>query len=474
MSRHKRIFCLPAAVLLLIVSATSCITVNETMGSVYVPRDRDLKVHTFSFDLPVGMKMADSLQSSTSYFVLGNINDADYGITTASFAATVNPPDTLPWGQNPRFVGAKLQFVKFSMQTFEDGQEEIPQNIHVYALTTPMDTTKIYCNSLGPEDHSLEEIMEGAVIYTGGDTLTIPLKDSFAREYMNATQEELDSTDLFIKRFYGIYVESDAPLGGSTGGRLVKFSAGAMSFKFNSVSDTGEQRDTTVMFPIGSSYATELYSHSTRSLEVGSDNNLKTLSYEGLAGIKPHIDAGAIRDSIAAWAQESGVNLLHPSGEQLALVVEVDALEVAGHLASDHADRVVRIREPSADFDLGRKPLLPLLPRADGGVLLRLGSGKAREACGEIRHSRRNGYCSHAASFLFVVDVRERGSPLATRRNKATTHVPTTPLCGYDTMGCRLGCHSITDSLDRFESCRSERSERCRHTESVEISCVWR
>ena len=309
MSRHKRIFCLPAAVLLLIVSATSCITVNETMGSVYVPRDRDLKVHTFSFDLPVGMKMADSLQSSTSYFVLGNINDADYGITTASFAATVNPPDTLPWGQNPRFVSAKLQFVKFSMQTFEDGQEEIPQNIHVYALTTPMDTTKIYCNSLGPEDHSLEEIMEGAVIYTGGDTLTIPLKDSFAREYMNATQEELDSTDLFIKRFYGIYVESDAPLGGSTGGRLVKFSAGAMSFKFNSVSDTGEQRDTTVMFPIGSSYATELYSHSTRSLEVGSDNNLKTLSYEGLAGIKPHIDAGAIRDSIAAWAQESGVNL---------------------------------------------------------------------------------------------------------------------------------------------------------------------
>lgn len=306
---QKRFYCLTAAVLLLTLGLSSCITVNETMGSVYVPKDRDLKVHTFSFDLPVGMKMADSLQTSTSYFVLGNINDEDYGITTASFAATVNPPDTLPWGQNPVFVGAKLQFVKFSVQTFEDGQEELPQNIHVYALTTPMDTTKIYSNCLTRKDYSLEEIAEGAVIYTGGDTLTIPLKESFAKEYMKATKEELDSTDLFIKRFYGIYVASDAPLGGSTGGRLVKFNSGAMRLSYNSVSDTGEQRDTTVSFPIGSSFATGIYTHETGSLEVDGDNDLKQIRYEGMAGIKPHIDGEAIRDSIVAWAKTSGVNL---------------------------------------------------------------------------------------------------------------------------------------------------------------------
>ena len=302
----KRLFCLSAAVVLAI-TAISCIKVNQSLGSVYVPTDRDLKINTFSFDLPVGMKMADSLQTSTSYLVLGNIDDPDYGATSAEFAATVNPPDTLPWGKNPVYKSAKLQFLKFSMQTFTDGQEELPQNIHVYALTRPMDTTKIYSNCIKREDYSLEEISEGAVIYCGSDTLTIPIKESFARQYMDATQEELDSTDLFIKRFYGIYVKADKPIGG-TGGRLVKFSAGALRFTFNSTNDLGNQRDTTVNFPIGSSFATGIYAHDTRAMEVDGDNNLEKIYYEGMAGIKPHVSGAAIRDSLVAWSALNGVD----------------------------------------------------------------------------------------------------------------------------------------------------------------------
>ena len=193
-----------AAFALAIISVSSCIKVNQTLGSVYVPTDRDLKVKTFSFNLPLGMKMADSLQTSTSYMVLGNITDELFGETTAEIAATVTPPDTIPWGENPVYKSAKLLFVKHSAQTFLDGQEELPQNIHVYSLGIPMDTTKIYCNSIKKRDYLSEEISDGAVIYNGSDTLTIPLKDSFASRYMDATREELDSTELFIKRFYGI------------------------------------------------------------------------------------------------------------------------------------------------------------------------------------------------------------------------------------------------------------------------------
>ncbi|MBP5505899.1 MAG: hypothetical protein J6X89_07345 [Bacteroidales bacterium] len=305
----KRLFCFSAAAALLILITSSCITVNQTLGSVYAPSDRDLKVHTVSFDLPVGMKMANQLQTSTSYFVLGNLVDETFGATNAEFAATVNPPDTLPWGKNPVYKSAKIQFLKFSIQTLGDCQEEIPQNIHVYALKAPMDTTKIYSNSYGPDDYTLEEIAEGAVMYCGGDTLTIPLKDSFARKYMDATQQELDSTDLFIKRFYGIYVKSDRPLASTSGGRLTKFSAGVLRFTFNSTNDLGKQRDTTVLFPIGSSYATETYTHESAAFEVDGNNNLQKIYYEGLAGIKPHISGEAIRDSLVDWAAKTGVNL---------------------------------------------------------------------------------------------------------------------------------------------------------------------
>ena len=310
MSTSYKRFCLWAAsALLLLFSLFSCVKANQTVGSAYVPTDRDLSVKTVSFELPIGMKMADTLQTSSSYLVLGNLYDDFYGATSAEFAATVTPPDTLPWGQNPVYKSAKLQFVKFSTQTYEDGQQELPQNVHVYALTKPMDTTTLYCNSFDEGDYSAEEIGIGTVIYTGGDTLTIPLKDSFASKYMEATQQELDSADLFIKRFYGIYVKADEPLGGGAGGRLTKFSNAMLRFTFNSTNDGGTTRDTTVTFTVGGSFGTEVYRHSTRDLEVDGDNNLKTIYYEGMAGIKPHIEGEAIRDSIVKWAAAEGIDL---------------------------------------------------------------------------------------------------------------------------------------------------------------------
>lgn len=305
----KRYFLKAAAALLPIISLCSCVKANQTLGSAYVPTDRNLDVKTVSFELPIGMKMADTLQTSSSYLVVGNLYDDFYGATSAEFAATVTPPDTVPWGQNPVYKSAKLQFVKFSTQTYEDGQEELPQNIHVYALTKPMDTTTLYCNSFSEGDYSAEEISTGAVIYTGGDTLTIPLKASFASKYMEATQQELDSADLFIKRFYGIYVKADAPLGGGAGGRLTKFGSAMLRFTFNSTNDGGTNRDTTLTFNVGSSFGTEVYRHDTRDLEVDGNNNLKTIYYEGMAGIKPHIEGEAIRDSIVKWAAAEGVDL---------------------------------------------------------------------------------------------------------------------------------------------------------------------
>lgn len=288
----------------------SCITANQSLGSVYVPKDRDLKVRTVSFAVPVGMKMADTLQTNTSFPLIGNIYDDFYGLTNAEFAGTVTPPDTIPWGKDPKFVSARMQFVLSSVQTFTDGQEAVPQNFHVYELLTEMDTTRIYCNSIGRNDYSTYEIGRGSVIYTAGDTLTIPLIDEYASKFMNATKEELDSAALFIKHFYGIYIKSDLKIqNGVAGGRLNKFKSAHILFTYNSTNDAGTNRDTTVSFSVGSYYGTDIYTHSSRNLEVDGNNNLETIYYEGLAGIKPHIDANDLKDSLLVWIKKEDIDI---------------------------------------------------------------------------------------------------------------------------------------------------------------------
>ena len=256
------------------------------------------------------MKMADTLQTSTGYPLIGNIYDEFFGMTNAEFAATVTPPDTIPWGTDPKFVSARLQFVLSSIQTFADDQDAVPQNFHVYELLTPMDTTKIYCNSISRSDYSTYEIGKGEVIYTAGDTLTIPLTDEYASKFMEATQEEIDSTELFIKHFYGIYLKSDLKIqNGISGGRLNKFSSAHILFTYNSTNDAGTNRDTTITLSVGTSYGTDIYTLSSRGLEVDGNNNLETIYYEGLAGIKPHIDANALKDSITLWIKNEGIDI---------------------------------------------------------------------------------------------------------------------------------------------------------------------
>lgn len=123
----------------------------------------------------------------------------------------------------------------------------------------------------------------------------------------------------------------------------------------------------------------------------------------GLFAAVAHMIAAGRRLLDDKLRKKLGIDFLDPRGEEFPAVVEVEAFEIPGDRPCNHTYRVVRVREPRSDLDLGGKPRLPVLPGADGGVLPRLGCRKAREACGEIRHCRRDGYCSHVASFVFFL-----------------------------------------------------------------------
>jgi len=64
MTKNKVIAGLLAIAALFAVS--SCIDVDPTLGSKYVPSNQDLSMAIKEFDLPVEMRMCDSLQSSLS------------------------------------------------------------------------------------------------------------------------------------------------------------------------------------------------------------------------------------------------------------------------------------------------------------------------------------------------------------------------------------------------------------------------
>ncbi len=85
-------------------------------------------------------------------------------------------------------------------------------------------------------------------------------------------------------------------------------------------------------------------------------------------------------------------NGLRPFGEQFAFMVEVDDLKVAGDLAADQTDRVVRIGEPGRDFNRSRQPFLPGLPLAHKRALPGLDGGKHGQSGGKVAFRGFDGY----------------------------------------------------------------------------------
>ena len=168
----------------------------------------------------------------------------------------------------------------------------------------------VTCSSLSEKDYIHTPI--GKALLTSKDTVVIPLDRDWAEKLMAATRTELDSMELFIKNHYGLYFNTDDPIEGFIGGRLNNFLSGDVKMGVSSLNNNGIRRDTTITFNIGNVYhgvSTQIFKHSSKALELDPENNEEVLYYEGLAGIKPYIDAAILRKSIEDWAEESGIDL---------------------------------------------------------------------------------------------------------------------------------------------------------------------
>jgi len=292
--------------------ATSCIDVDKTLGADNIPDEQALHMQTATFRLPLQTKMMDSLQAlSTSTALLGALRSEDMGLATFSFATNFAPysTKTINWGNSRKIKSVYITMQKSSVTTLSDDQTALPQNIHVYRMNRVVDTTSRY-GTIKPSEYNHTPVDTGSVLYTGGDTLRIWLKNSFGQELLSATQLELDSNSYFIDRFKALYFTCDSPEDGINGGRLNVLSTSDayvyITFSFQPTWASGlAVKDTSVMLPLGSdSYTQNFSTYETKVLE--NDEPQEYVYTEGVGGLKPYIDPIALKDTLDNWIAKNG------------------------------------------------------------------------------------------------------------------------------------------------------------------------
>ena len=292
--------------------ASSCIEIDKTLGADNIPDEQALHLQTATFHLPLQTKMMDSLQAlTTSFAVLGAIRTDEFGLANFSFATNYAPNSTkkMNWGNDRRIKSIYLTMQRKSTTTMDDSQMGLPQNIRVYRMTRVVDTTGRY-GYIKSSDYIHTPIDTGSVIYTGGDTLRIWLKNSFGQELLSATQLELDSTSKFIERFKALYFTCDPPEDGTNGGRINVLSTSEaylyVLFNFQPTWESGlARKDTIMMIPLGDNTYTQNFS-SYESKPLESSDPKEYVWAEGIGGLKPYVDPMVLKDTLDNWIAKKG------------------------------------------------------------------------------------------------------------------------------------------------------------------------
>lgn len=295
-------------------SVVSCISVDKSLGSQFIPDDEKLQVHTVTFPLPLELKMADSLQAqSSSTALLGAFRSAELGETHFGTAANISPilGGTIRFGKDPVIKSIYFVTTISETQVLEESQSGIPQNIEVYRMMKVIDTATLYNNSIRPGDYDPVPLNTGSATFFGGDSLKIYLSNDYGSLLLTATDKELDSLNLFIKKFKGLYLTASAPEQGLTGGRLNVFSTSnanlIISYNFQPEWKAGlPRKDTTVVLAFaGDGYCLNTSSYGSQPLETANTSDMDVLPVEGAAGIKPYISMDALKTMLDDWMEKN-------------------------------------------------------------------------------------------------------------------------------------------------------------------------
>ena len=300
----------------------SCIDTDNSTGNGLIPDDYYMTLHRAEFDVPLQMKMSDSLQTNMSNFAaIGSINDPDFGMSQSATAFAFAPyTDSLSYGNNPTPKSLSLFISGISSETYSDKDNYIHQSIYVHRLNSDLDSLKtIYNNSIQAADYSSTPLnIGGENVFFGNNTsISMNLSLDLAKELLLASSDERNNRFKFMKKYKGLYLKTDPVSNSYIGGRLfyIPMSSSASFSTYMGLSLTywhvdskiPDGKDSTISYVSYALTNVNNITHSSSALE--SANPAGPILLEGMAGIKPYIDFSEIKNSIDTWASTNQIDL---------------------------------------------------------------------------------------------------------------------------------------------------------------------
>lgn len=306
-----------------LVCCTACIDSSSKLGGDLVPAGQTYKFYTVDTPVPqIYVRMADSLSGlSSSRITIGAVRDSEYGLSTRKSAVALIPLlSEMDFGKNPKFKSFHFSASLDTVSSNDPSQKNILQSIKVYELARPMDYKKDFdCNK--PFPHLGKNITAGVPVFDGSDSLSFNLSEEYGKKYFDITSEDLQDMSSYLKKFPGIFIETDSPAG--EGGRIDMFklqldynsSYGYIQGNYAKLSFSGEydgeRRDSSFLFYYGADkfydldslfkasstgsfpqYALNLSAQETESSVGYAEDEIKI---EGGGGLKPVISAKELK-----------------------------------------------------------------------------------------------------------------------------------------------------------------------------------
>lgn len=314
------------AAIVLTAALLSCTNVNQSLGGDFIATDQKYDFFSAEFDLAeICMKPVDSLSAYSSKRInFGAIRDDEYGLTRRGSVVTLVPVyQSYDFGRDPVFKRFRFTAMPDSVSVLDDSDINILQNVNVYALTEPLDPSKYFSRSEIKYDK--KRITKGVPVVNGTDSLSFDFTKEYGSKYLTITDEDLKDFDQYTKKFPGIYITTEDPVG--KGGRFNMFKQNILEIEssssylnrldnfavlyYSGIYD-GERKDSSLMF-----YFSPLKFHNLDSLVEAKSTveqyvfNVDYHESDGLAGkaedkilieggsgLKPVILASEIRSLI--------------------------------------------------------------------------------------------------------------------------------------------------------------------------------
>lgn len=337
---------------LVLLTAVSCVHIDEGLGSNFIPKDRIYKVSTATFPLSrIKTGLSDSLSGySSNRITVGEIKDEHGNWAVHGSAFTLIPiNDAMDFGTEGTMNNIRFHFtaVRDTFSVHDLDQMNIIQNIYVYELAEPLDEKYVYIGGKEPDVKS----QIGIFTYNGGDSLSFNFSRNFAENMISAIRNMDEDTfgdlEKYAEALPGIYIspqpvtpDNGLKAPGTKGGRINMFE---LPIKISDsyyvtgnyaelafTADYGErtQVDTSFLFYFGpqerttstTQYALNISRNSSMekapadesangthkvSWELGEG---ESLIVEGGAGLKPVISAAEIRKLIYDELYSKGID----------------------------------------------------------------------------------------------------------------------------------------------------------------------